>query len=103
MQVASLLKQAIRKTDFIARWGSEEFIVLLIDTLLKNAQLISEQFREKIASNAHLQQQSEKQVTINLGVTQAKDSDDVKSLFKRVDDALYQAKRTGKNKVKISE
>ena len=103
LQVASLLKQAIRKTDFIARWGGEEFIVLLIDTPLENAQLIAEQFREKIASNTHLQQQSQKQVTISLGVTQAKDSDDANSLFKRVDDALYQAKRNGKNKVETSE
>lgn len=99
INVASTLKNAIRKTDFIARWGGEEFIVLLIDTPIESAQLIAEQFREKIASNNVLHNQVNKKVTISLGLTQARDSDDANSLFKRVDDAMYEAKKSGKNQV----
>ncbi|MCI2284503.1 diguanylate cyclase [Colwellia sp. MSW7] len=47
--------------------------------------------------------QSKQPVTISLGLTQANDNDDADSLFKRVDDALYQAKSKGKNCVVISE
>lgn len=102
INIASTLKAAIRKTDFIARWGGEEFIVLLIDTPLESAQLIAEQLREKIETNNDLQQQSKQKVTISLGVTQARDNEDAEALFKRVDNALYKAKRTGKNRVVTS-
>jgi len=97
--IASVLKSTIRHTDFIARWGGEEFIILLGDTRLKDAQLIAEQLRKNIEGNTDLLQHAKNKITISLGVTQAKDSDDADSLFKRVDHALYQAKTTGKNKV----
>ena len=99
IDIASILKSTLRKSDFVARWGGEEFIILLIDTPLNNAQLIAEQLREKVETSDALSQKAAKQVTISLGVTQAVNSDDADSLFKKADDALYQAKKTGKNKV----
>lgn len=100
--VASVLKSTIRHTDFIARWGGEEFIILLNDTRLKDAQLIAEQLRKNIEGNTDLLQHAQNKITISLGVTQAKDNDDANSLFKRVDNALYQAKTSGKNVVVTS-
>ncbi|MGV2873677.1 sensor domain-containing diguanylate cyclase [Colwellia sp. E150_009] len=97
--VAATLEGALRKTDFIARWGGEEFIVLLIDTSFESAKLIAEQLRVKIETNNSLAQQVKKKITISLGVTQADDDDDADSLFKRADEALYEAKNTGKNQV----
>jgi len=97
--VAATLEGALRKTDFIARWGGEEFIVLLIDTSFESAKLIAEQLRVKIETNNSLAQQVKKKITISLGVTQADDDDDADSLFKRADKALYEAKNTGKNQV----
>jgi len=103
IDIAATLKSTIRHTDFIARWGGEEFIILLIDTQLQDAQLIAAQLRENIEKNTNLLQQSKKKVTVSLGVTQARDNDDADLLFKRVDNALYHAKRTGKNCVVTSE
>lgn len=103
INIATTLKSTLRHTDFIARWGGEEFIILLIDTPLKSAQLIAEQLREKIEKSTSLLQCTKKRVTISLGVTQAIDDEDAELLFKRVDDALYQAKKTGKNCVVTSD
>jgi len=103
IDIAATLKSTIRHIDFIARWGGEEFIILLIDTQLQDAQLIAAQLRENIEKNTNLLQQSKKKVTVSLGVTQARDNDDADLLFKRVDNALYHAKRTGKNCVVTSE
>ncbi len=99
VNIASTLKSTLRQTDFIARWGGEEFIILLIDTQLEDAQLIAEQLRENIENNPHLRQHAKRKVTLSLGVTEAQNDDDADSLFKRVDDALYQAKNKGKNRV----
>lgn len=100
--IASKLKSTIRHTDFIARWGGEEFIILLIDTQPQDAKLIAEELRHNIEGSASLFQYAKQKITISLGVTQANDNDDADSLFKRVDDALYQAKTTGKNRVVMS-
>jgi diguanylate cyclase (GGDEF)-like protein len=97
INIASILKSTVRHTDFVARWGGEEFIILLIDTERQEAQLIAEQLRKNIENNALLSQHAKKKVTVSLGVTQVGENDDADSLFKRVDNALYQAKRMGKN------
>lgn len=103
INIATTLKSTLRQTDFIARWGGEEFIILLIDTPLKSAQLIAEQLRKNIENSTSLLQHTKKSVTISVGVTQAIDDEDADLLFKRVDDALYQAKRAGKNCVVTSD
>ncbi|PCI54825.1 MAG: GGDEF domain-containing protein [Gammaproteobacteria bacterium] len=103
INIATTLKSTIRHTDFIARWGGEEFIILLIDTPIEGAQLIAEQLRKNIENSTSLLKHAKQKVTVSLGVTQAIDNEDATSLFKRADDALYQAKRTGKNRVVTSK
>jgi diguanylate cyclase (GGDEF)-like protein len=103
INIATTLKSNIRNSDFIARWGGEEFIILLIDTQLKDAKLIAEELRKKVENNTYLLEHAKKKVTVSIGVTQTIDKDDADSLFKRVDNYLYQAKMTGKNCVVTSE
>lgn len=97
--ISAMLRTTIRQTDLVARWGGEEFIILLVDTQLNNAKLIAEQIRDKLASDKELAEITNTQVTVSLGVTEVKDSDDSNAVFKRVDSALYQAKHSGKNRV----
>jgi diguanylate cyclase (GGDEF)-like protein len=101
--IASSLKLTLRDSDFIARWGGEEFIILLFDTQLHDAKLIAEELRNKIEKNHHLPKHPNEKITISIGVTSARDNDDADSLFKRVDNALYQAKKVGKNCVVTCE
>ncbi|GHE89267.1 sensor domain-containing diguanylate cyclase [Thalassotalea profundi] len=103
VNIAKTLKSTIRHTDYVARWGGEEFIILLIDSQLEDATLIAEQLRKNIENNTQIFEHVKRKVTVSVGVTQVKENDDADSLFKRVDTALFQAKRVGKNSVTTVE
>jgi len=95
--LANILNNNVRKSDFVARWGGEEFIILLIDSDINQAQVIAEQLRSQVANSNHLSQYAQQQVTISLGATSVTDEDNIDTLLKRADLALYKAKSKGKN------
>lgn len=96
--IANILKKSVRATDNVARWGGEEFMILLPETLLKDALNISELIRINILKYKH--SVIEKPLTVSIGVAQFKVNDDTsESIIKNVDVAMYEAKKTGKNKV----
>lgn len=91
--------QPLFKGKFSAgRWGGEEFMLLLHDTELSTASYIAELIRQCFANTVFPDMRSQ---TISLGVTQVKPDDTSDSLCIRVDSGLYQAKKTGKNRVCI--
>ena len=95
--LATILSDNVRKSDFVARWGGEEFVILLINSDIAQAQVIAEQLRSQIADSNQLSQLANQQVTISLGATSVTDEDNIDTILKRADDALYKAKSTGKN------
>lgn len=95
--LAKILNSNVRKSDFVARWGGEEFIILLIDSDINQAQVIAEQLRSQVANSNHLSQNAQQQVTISLGVTSVTDEDNIDTILKRADLSLYKAKSKGKN------
>ncbi|MFW5998683.1 MAG: GGDEF domain-containing protein [Halanaerobiaceae bacterium] len=95
--VGELLSQETRKQDLAARIGGEEFAVLLLETRLPEAEEYAERIRNLI-SQLEFDNIPEK-ITISLGLTERKEDDTVKSFLVRADEALYQAKNTGRNKV----
>ncbi|WP_340679744.1 diguanylate cyclase [Paraglaciecola sp.] len=98
--IATLLNHSIRETDFVARFGGEEFIVLLPNTD-DAAITVAEKIRSTIADS---QFPVVKQITISLGVAIADPKDHSQDeLIQRADVALYQAKNTGRNKVILAE
>jgi diguanylate cyclase (GGDEF)-like protein len=88
----------LRKTDILGRWGGEEFLVLLPNTGIKHACEVAEKLREKIQN----QPINELFCTISSGVKML-DEDDLSAdmAVKRTDDALYEAKHLGRNRVVI--
>ncbi len=95
---AQLLKSKLRSSDALIRYGGEEFLVLLPDTRLGNAEETAERMRELLETTklAHGKQQI--QVTASFGIVEFDpDCDDIDSLLKRVDQALYAAKNAGRN------
>lgn len=94
-QVAQKLSANIRRTDFLARWGGEEFILVCANTSLTEAKVVSELLREKIASMEIAKVGS---ITASFGVA-TMTSADLKTLFNDADKALYQAKAQGRNRV----
>lgn len=96
VEVADRLRQGLRDTDIPARWGGEEFAVILPDTDLSGARVSGERLRRQIAQTPFPQVGT---VTISVGVARLEPNDNVDSLLKRADDALYQAKHNGRNQV----
>lgn len=98
-RVADILKENLRQTDIMGRWGGEEFIVAFIDTELDTAKFITEKIRAHIETDEVLSQLTNIKVTASFGLTTNTSQDTVDSLLNRADQALYKAKENGKNKV----
>lgn len=93
-QLSRLIAQNIRSSDTLARWGGEEFAILLPGTPLDKAVLVANNLKICIANNNFDKLQ---QVTASFGVGVYLDGDEKDQLFKRVDQALYMAKKQGRN------
>lgn len=100
-RIAGILKENIRQTDLVARWGGEEFIVAFIDSDVEKTKAIAEKLRKHIEEDALLHQITKQSVTASFGLTGVKEGDTTDTLLKRVDEALYEAKESGKNRIII--
>ncbi len=98
IQVANVLKRHIKATDIAARWGGEELAVYLSKVDQEIGLVVAERIRQKVA------QETSPSVTISCGVSEWKQIDknkSLKTLFNQADQALYTAKRSGKNLVVV--
>lgn len=96
--LARTLKNMVRETDAVCRWGGEEFIILLPQTDISNATHLAECIR---ASVTKMQIPEISHVTVSIGAAQYQLEETKESLLKRADAALYQAKASGRNKVVV--
>jgi diguanylate cyclase (GGDEF)-like protein len=96
--VTGLVKENIRTVDVVGRWGGEEFMVLMPASDMQAARNASEKLRLAIAGH-HFNKVGN--LTVSFGATALEPQDDINSLLKRVDNALYLAKEKGRNRVEI--
>ncbi|TPG58858.1 diguanylate cyclase [Ewingella americana] len=96
ISLARALESCIRDSDRVFRWGGEEFVILLPLTNLQGALHVAESLRETVQQ---LSQPNFPPLTVSIGVAQHLTDEDSISLFKRMDEALYRAKTSGRNKV----
>jgi diguanylate cyclase (GGDEF)-like protein len=94
--LTSLVKENIRANDVVARWGGEEFMILMPQSDVEAASTVSDKLRLAIAGH-HFDKLDK--LTVSFGVTAFEPQDDLNSLLKRVDEALYEAKKKGRNRV----
>ena len=97
MIIAKLLSKHCRESDFVCRFGGEEFVMLLPETDVHSALPVANKLREIIEKsnfNAHGDKVS---ITLSCGLTQYNKTDNAESIFVRADGALYQAKQNGRN------
>lgn len=101
--IAKALQKSIRKSDFIARYGGEEFVLLMPGTSVKNAVAPLEKLRKAIKNIPFKFKDKQIEITISLGATQFRVGDTPIKAFDRADDALYEAKNTGRDRLCISK
>jgi diguanylate cyclase (GGDEF)-like protein len=95
--VAEIARRSVRRNDFIARWGGEEFIVLLKDCGLEEAKQVAEKIRSAIEKFDFELDLNHSGTTVSLGVALYHPHETAESFFSRTDRALYQAKQQGRN------
>jgi len=95
--VAPRIKSALREFDLVGRYGGEEFVVLLENTSAHTAKQVAERIRRRIAGGPVQATSATVEVTISQGLTLRREGDDVQSLLKQADQAMYRAKAAGRN------
>lgn len=98
--VVGAVRSQLRDSDVLARWGGEEFIVLLKDCSREHALHVAEKLRQTVAAH-DFRGVGPQHLTVSLGVSISRPDDVPTTLFSRADQALYQAKRQGRNRVEI--
>lgn len=99
VHLVQVVKETLRPTDVIARYGGEEFVVLLINTRLEEGVAVMTRLQRELTKRFFLHNNHKILITFSAGVTEYVAADDQESVIARADDAMYQAKKTGKNKV----
>lgn len=101
VRVAQILKAEFRSSDMIARWGGEEFAILLVDVSKEKATELAKRVCYAIKEDAILLNLLKKPLTVSLGVGELSSVDSQDGLVYKVDKALYAAKELGKNQVVV--
>lgn len=96
-ELVRIMGNNLREVDIMTRWGGEEFIVLTPDTDKLDASVLAERLRRTVEEHEFSAAGS---VTISLGVAQYSDNEAAEDLISRVDERMYLAKRSGRNRVK---
>lgn len=98
--LASLLSAMVRETDFVGRYGGEEFLIVLPETALTAAQVVAEKVRQAIESHAF---PTVGRVTASFGIATLDQGETLRDFVHRADEALYVSKSTGRNRVSIAD
>ena len=101
--VAQLLQQCLRKSDMAVRWGGEEFLAVLNDCALAEAQQIAEKIRLRLAQEPLTREGQPMTLSVSVGVSQFIAGELPEHTISRADAGLYQAKQSGRNRVCVGE
>jgi diguanylate cyclase (GGDEF)-like protein len=98
--LSMFVKNSIRKTDLLARWGGEEFIIVATSTSINSATIVAENIRELINEDDFPEVGK---ISCSFGVASYIRGESMESFIERADKALYRAKKSGKNRVCVQE
>lgn len=96
--LAARIQQQLRPTDLVARYGGEEFVVMLPDTPIDEAQQVLSRMQRAMTEALFMHESRQIFVTFSAGVTHYRPGERLEAALERADEALYEAKRTGKNR-----
>lgn len=97
-EIAGALNSLVRSQDRVARWGGEEFLLLLPDTDIEGALILAEKIRKKIAGTAYYCGEHQLLITLTFGASSFAENKTDKMVIKEADIALYEGKNSGRNR-----
>ncbi len=100
--VANTISNNVRKNDYVSRWGGEEMLIVLVNASLRDGQRVAEKVRKKVSEVVNKVDFEEISVTISIGVNLISMTENFDKGLIGADDALYEAKSTGRNKVVVN-
>lgn len=98
--VATRMVTGARSSDIVGRYGGEEFLIIFESATLDVARDLAERIRVRVLADPFIEDSEQLFVTVSLGVAQARADDDAESLIRRADQAMYEAKAAGRNRVR---
>jgi len=98
VEISRIFLSGVRKQDQVSRWGGEEFLMLLPDTEEKGARFLAEKIRTSIESHLFSTGTKDLNITMTFGISTREQDDDVETLIKQADIALYTGKENGRNR-----
>ena len=102
IELAAKAERALRDKDIVARYGGEEFIIFLPEINGLHAQKVADRLRQSISTIVvYSDDNQEVRFTVSVGVSSSEISDNVDTLIKTADEALYRAKQNGRNRVEL--
>lgn len=99
--ISSIITTSIRPLNVAARWGGEEFVILLPNTESNDAKTVAERLRKNVENNATSYESTKLNITITLGCTTSKNNESLNELLLAADNALYKGKDKGKNQTVV--
>lgn len=100
--IAGVLRDGVREVDHVARWGGEEFLVLLPGTELGEAHQVADRLRAAVQALGEVNGRRELGLSITLGLAELKPGENIEQALVRADRALYEGKQAGRNRVVLA-
>jgi diguanylate cyclase (GGDEF)-like protein len=101
IEIAEVCRNIVRTTDIVARLGGEEFAVLLPETRLDDAGVLAERLRRAASEMSLAHGEGTLSVSVSIGASEASPATDIPALLRQADQALYEAKGSGRNRVSL--
>lgn len=98
VRIAQIVRSVMRSSDMFARWGGEEFLILQVEADFEDTVSLAERIRQTVKEATF---KDVGQVTVSLGVARYENQENTESLVKKADDAMYHAKKEGKDTVVV--
>ena len=97
--VASFLKSSVRETDLVARWGQEQFLLLLMEIDADSTVSLSEKIRKNVRYYVDHESKTGLITTLSIGIAKAREGENFEDTIRRADIGMYKAKKLGKNRI----
>ncbi len=102
ISVANLMRCSVREQDTVARWGGEEFLLLLPETDLNGSRVVAEKIKAELADKCYEYNNLKIQISMTFGISLFDTGDSIDKCVKKADKALYKGKKSGKNCIVLS-